>query len=116
MTMLGAAPSVARGSLVSVAPARSRSELLTADPAKPTVTVLGMLRSQTAVVPCALACGTTMTPMSSREVTADRVTRAMTPNELRAARPRRDHVVTRFSEVLSTRVWLPCGSSVLSHS
>ena len=75
MTMLGAAPSVARGSLVSVAPARSRSELLTADPAKPTVTVLGMLWSQTAVVPCALACGTTMTPMSSREVTADRVTR-----------------------------------------
>jgi hypothetical protein len=38
LTMLGAAPSVARGSLVSVAPARSRSELLTADPAKPTVT------------------------------------------------------------------------------
>ena len=37
-----------------------------------------------------------MTPMSSREVTVDRVTRAMTPNELRAARPRRDHVVTRF--------------------
>jgi hypothetical protein len=117
LTMLGAAPSVARGSLVSVAPARSRSELLTADPAKPTVTgARHGLRSQTAVVPCALACGTTMTPMSSREVTADRVTRLMTPNELRAARPRRDHVVTRFSEVLSTRVWLPCGSSVLSHS
>jgi len=116
LTMLGAAPSGERGSLVSVAPARSRSELLTADPAKPTVTVLGMVWSQTAVVPCALACGTTMTPMSSREVTADRVTRLMTPNELRAARPRRDHVVTRFTEVLSTRVWLPCGSSVLSHS
>ena len=109
MTMLGAAPSGARGSLVSVAPARSRSELLTADPAKPTVTVLGMLWSQTAVVPCALACGTTKAPMSSREVTADRVTRLMTPGELRAARPRRDHVVTRFLDIKSGHV---CGSRV----
>ena len=117
MTMLGAAPSVARGSLVSVAPARSRSELLTADPAKPTVTVLGMLWSQTAVVPCALACGTTKAPMSSREVTADRVTRLMTPGELRAARPRRDHVVTLFQHKVDTcvaPVWLQCLESFSS--